>query len=171
MKIYVTGISGTGKTTISEKLKKMGFYTISIDETDGLCSWVHKETKEKIKRSIELNRDFTSKHQWVCDIDYLEKLINVDENPIFVLGITSNQKDFLNLFDKVLLLQCEPDIFLKRLKVRTNNDYGKDEAIRNHILEWYGGFESKLLKNGAVSIDAGMPINEVVAEVVRQANY
>lgn len=166
-KIYVTGVAGTGKTTVAEALQKRGFYTISIDETDGLCSWVDRETRQKVKHSEELTREFTSKHQWVCDADYLKKLMDVDEEVIFVLGITSNQSEYLNLFDTVVLLQCAPEVFLERLKNRTNNTFGKDKAIRDHMLDWYEGFESRLIAKGAIPINAAMSVEEVVEEVVK----
>lgn len=165
-KIYVTGVAGTGKTTVAEALQKRGFYTISIDETDGLCSWVDRETKEKVQHSAELTREFTSKHQWVCDADYLKKLMDVDGEVIFVSGITSNQSEYLNLFDTVLLLQCKPEVFLERLKNRTNSTFGKDKAIRDHMLDWYEGFETRLIAKGAFPIDASLPIDEVVEEVI-----
>ncbi len=167
-KIYVTGISGTGKTTVCEELKKRGYYAISIDETDGLCSWVNRETKEKVTVDVELNRAFTSKHKWICDIDYLKDLMSVDKDLIFVLGVISNQEDLFGLFDKTLLLQCEPEVFLKRLNTRTNNDFGKHKDVQDHMLTWYKDFENKSLKGGAVSIDVNKPINEVVDEVIKQ---
>jgi broad-specificity NMP kinase len=168
-KIYITGIAGTGKTTVSEELQKRGFYTISIDETDDLCSWVDRETNEKVQGKAELTREFTSKHQWVCDADYLKKLMNVDEEIIFVLGITSNQSEYLDVFNTVLLLQCKPEVFLERLKNRTNNTFGKDKAIRDHMLDWYEGFETRLIAKGASPIDASLPIDKVVDEVIKQA--
>ncbi len=168
-KIYITGVAGTGKTTVSEELQKRGFYTISIDETDGLCSWVDRETKEKVESKAELTREFTSKHQWVCDAAYLRELMDVDEEIVFVLGITSNQSEYIDVFDIVLLLQCKPEVFLERLKNRTNNTFGKDKAIRDHMLDWYEGFETGLIAKGAVPIDASLPIDQVLDEVVKYA--
>jgi broad-specificity NMP kinase len=168
-KIYITGIAGTGKTTVSEELQKRGFNAISIDETDGLCSWVDRETKEKVQGKAELTREFTSKHQWVCDADYLRKLMDVDEETVFVLGVTSNQSEYIDVFDTVLLLQCKPEVFLERLKNRTNNTFGKDKAIRDHMLDWYESFETRLIAKGAIPIDASLPIDEVVDKVVKQA--
>ncbi len=168
-KVYVTGIAGTGKTTIYEQLKIKGYTAISIDETDNLCSWVNKETKEKVTEKVELNRDFTSKHKWLCNVDYLKKLLDVKEDIIFVLGITSNQDEFLYLFNKILLLQCKPEVFIERLKNRTNNDFGKDKTVQDHMLTWYKDFENELIERGAIPINVDIPINEVVDEVIKQA--
>ncbi|MBP9701457.1 MAG: AAA family ATPase [Candidatus Pacebacteria bacterium] len=170
-KIYITGVSGTGKTTIYEELKKRGFTAISLDETDDLCCWASKKTKEKVERQVELNIEFTSTHDWICDIEYLKKLLakETDKDMVFVLGVASNQKEFLTMFDKVLVLQCKPETFLHRLTHRTNNEFGKDETVRSAVLGWYQEFESELLLRGAISIDTDKPLNEVVEEVLRQA--
>src|SRR3989344_8897360 len=119
-KIYITGISGTGKTTVYEQLKKKGFHAISLDETNDLCCWVNKDTKKKVESEVELNSDFTSKHDWVCDTEYLKKLLAHDADLVYVLGLASNQDSFLDIFDKILLLQCKPETFLHRLAHRTN---------------------------------------------------
>ncbi len=160
-KIFVTGISGTGKTTISEELVKRGFQTISMDETENLCWWINKETKEKVDWEVELNRDFTSKHEWICDVEYLKKLLSKkDADLVFVLGCSENQDDFLDIFDKVLLLQCKPETFFKRLADRTNNDFGKHPSVQDAILVWYKDFENGLLENGAVSINTDRPLDK-----------
>ena len=95
--------------------------------------------------------------------------MDVDEEIVFVLGITSNQSEYIDVFDIVLLLQCKPEVFLERLKNRTNNTFGKDKAIRDHMLDWYEGFETGLIAKGAVPIDASLPIDQVLDEVVKYA--
>lgn len=44
--ILITGISGTGKTTIVEELKKKGYNSYSIEDVHGLFDMYHKETKK-----------------------------------------------------------------------------------------------------------------------------
>ena len=168
-KIFITGISETGKTTISEELRNRGFHAISIDETKGLCSWRNRETNERVVGEVDLNKDFTDNHRWICDVEQLKELMKVEFEIIFVLGMASNQDEVSVLFDKVLILQCEPKIFIERLNTRTNNTFGKDPSIQNHMLEWYQDFENELLSKGAVSINTNRPIGEVVDEVIKQA--
>jgi predicted ATPase len=45
MKIRITGISGTGKTTTLAELQKHGYVVIDLDAT-GMCRWKNKETGE-----------------------------------------------------------------------------------------------------------------------------
>ena len=169
-KIYITGVSGTGKTTISRELEKRGFYAISIDEVDDLCSWVDQETGEKDGgKDTELNLDFVNKHDWICDTEYLNKLLNKDVDVAFVLGMTTNQDGFSHIFDKILLLQCSPEIFCKRIEGRTDNDFGKDKKIQQQILDRYEAYAESMLAKGAIPINTEKPIDEVVDEVIQKA--
>ncbi len=168
-KIYITGVSGTGKTTIAKELEKRGFYTISIDEVENLCFWVHQATGEKHGgKNTELTLEFVDAHDWICDIEYLNKLLNKNVDVIFVLGMAGNQDEFLNMFDKILLLQCSPETFCKRIENRTDNDFGKDKKIQQQILDRYEAYAEKMLSKGAISIDTEKPIDEVVNEVIKQ---
>lgn len=169
-KIYITGISGTGKTTVAEELNKKNIYSISIDETPDLCFWVNKKTGDKVGYEEILNKEFIDSHSWVCDVEYLKKLMDKEGKLVVVLGIASNQKNYLNLFDKVLLLQCNPKTFIKRIEERSNNDFGKDKTAQESILAWYKNFEDEMIEKGAISIDTEKPIEEVVEHVIKEIN-
>lgn len=167
-KIYITGISGTGKTTIANVLIDRGFHTISIDETDNLCHWVNKENGKVVTDEVGLNKQFIDTHDWICDIDYLKELMKKGDNTVIVLGSASNQNDFLDLFDKVLLLQCKPETFIERIEKRKDNVFGKDKTAQESILGWHKYFEDELLRKGAISIDAEKSIEDVVKQVVSE---
>ncbi len=167
-KIYITGVSGTGKTTIANELEKQGYYTISIDEVPNLCSWIDQETgKNDGGKYTKLTLDFVDKHDWICDIDFLKNLLNKKIDLIFVLGMATNQDDFLHLFDKILLLECSPEIFVKRIEHRTDNDFGKDKEIQKQILGRYKPYAEKMLSKGAISVNTEKPIIEVIENILK----
>lgn len=169
-KVYITGVSGTGKTTIAKELEKRGFYVISIDEVDNLCFWIDQETGENHGgKEAEMSLDFVDAHDWICDIEYLNKLLNKDVDIAFVSGMATNQDEFLHIFDKVLLLQCSPETFCKRIDDRTNNDFGKDEEVKKQIVGRCESYAEKMLTLGAIPINTEKPIEEVVDEVIKQA--
>jgi thymidylate kinase len=168
-KIYITGVSGTGKTTVAKELEKHGFYTISIDEVENLCSWVHQVTGEKHGgKYTELTLEFVDEHDWICDIEYLNKLLDKNLDIAFVLGMAGNQDEFLHIFDKIILLQCSPETFCKRIENRTDNNFGKDKKIQQQILARYEAYAEKMMTKGAISIDTEKPIDDVVSEVISQ---
>lgn len=165
MKVYVTGVSGTGKTTVAEELEKRGIHTISVDETPGLCMWVDKQTRKKVGYNHPLDKEFIEGHEYICDEKKLENLMEEKEGTAVVLGVVSNQDNLLHLFDKIVLLKCEPEVFLDRIQKRTNNEFGKDETAQELLSNWYKKYEKEMQDKGAVSVDASRPIEEVVEEV------
>jgi dephospho-CoA kinase len=167
-KIFITGISGTGKTTIENTLNSNGIYSIGIDEWPNLCFWKNKTTGEKVEYEAKLDKTFIDAHDWICDIKILKNLLEQNERIIVVLGSSSNQNDFLNLFDKILLLQCKPETFIKRIIERKDNDFGKDKSAQELILSWYEEFENNLLKKGAVPINTDKPLKKVVENIMKE---
>lgn len=170
-KIYITGISGTGKSTVAKELHKKGYSVISIDETPDLCFWINKETKERVFGDHKLDKNFIDSHNWICNIEHLKKLILNNTKPLFATGVVSNQADFIDLFDKTILLQCKPETFISRIENRKDNDFGKDKTAQEVILGWYKKFENELLEKGAISISTEDSLEEVVNNIIKESNY
>ena len=165
-KIYITGISGTGKSAIAEKLNKRGIYAIDIDEVEGLCRWRNKKTFEKADWYSGIGNEFFESHRYVCDKNKLFSLMNKNKDIIVVVGVADNQADFLDSFDKVFLLHCSEKTFLKRIKDRTNHDFGKHKTEQKMILSWYKSFEKEMLDKGAVPINTEDSIETVVNNII-----
>src|ERR1035437_2679525 len=104
-KVYITGISGTGKTAIAYALQDKGIKAINIDEVPDLCFLRNKTNKKKVEHDAILNSDFIKSHEWICDTEYIKNFIRQNETAV-VLGIASNQDEFLPLFDVFIILQC-----------------------------------------------------------------
>jgi len=169
-KVYITGVSGTGKSTIAKELRKYKFITIDIDAIDGLCHWQNKQTGQKAEYTIGIGRDWIDAHEYVCDEEKLKKLINKNKNlNVVVVGITANQEKYFKLFDKVFLLYCSKETFLKRLSVRNEGNYfGKEKSEQEQILSWYKGFQDRMIKLGAIPINTDKPLEEVANEIIKK---
>jgi len=171
MKIFITGVSGTGKTTIANILNNRGIHAISIEEVPNLCVWKNKATEETVNYEAELNKTFIDTHDWICDVKLLEELLNKNKDlTTIVLGSAANQNDFISFFDKDLLLQYKPETFIKRILKRKDTDFGKDESAQKLILDWYQEFEKHLIENGAIPVAAEQPKEKVVENIVNLVN-
>lgn len=54
--------------------------------------------------------------------------------PLIVSGCTSNQGQFYDRFDAVVLLSLPVDVLLERVAPRVTNPFGKDPAERERIM-------------------------------------
>jgi len=164
MKVLITGISGTGKSTVAKALAEQEYKTIDVDKVDGLCHWFHRETGVVVDYKAELNAEFVKSHAWLCDRKKLEQLISSNKT-VLVFGMADNFNELEELFDKTILLQCSPEMFLDRIMQREDNEFGKHPEIQQLLLETYKEFECRAIKVGAVVVDASKHVDEVVNDI------
>ena len=164
-KFFITGVSGVGKSSVAEKLSQKGIYAIDIDAVGGLCQWVDNDTLKIDQWRSGMTNEWYQKHKYICYKEKLADLMSNYKDGVVVVGLPSNHYELLDLFDKVFLLQCKEETFIKRLTERTNNNFGKHALEKENILSWYKNFETKMLERGAISINADQPLIDVVDEI------
>lgn len=152
--VLVTGMSGTGKSTVLEKLGEKGHMVVDTDSDawsrwvtlpDGYNDWVWRE--EAIGKLLAQHREYT----------------------LFVAGCKSNQGKFYPMFDYVVLLSAPASLLLERIADRSNNPYGKSPEERELILRHLTEVEPKLRATADIVIDASLPLDEVVLQLERLA--
>ena len=97
MKIYITGVPGTGKSTLARELEKKGFYTIDMDAVKGLCDWVNLETNEKVRWYPGSSEQFFKENKFNCNKQELIELMK-NNNDVIVVGVPGNRIELLDLF-------------------------------------------------------------------------
>jgi dephospho-CoA kinase len=167
--IYITGISGTGKTTVAHELKKRGFEAYDADG-DGFNSWYDKKTGKKTTESSHTNTNtlnWYKKHIWRTSRGKIEDLaIHAKNKNMFICGTPSNEKEIWDLFSKVICLTIDEQTLRHRIRIRSTNEFGKAPHELTEILKWYK-LNQKLYKQfGAYIVDATKPLNEVVDEIL-----
>ncbi len=164
-KIFITGIAGTGKTTVARELRKRGFSVIDVDHVPNLCSWTHLETGERVHKENPDNH-FIDTHDYRCDTEMLKRLMNESGNVVFVCGCVGDNSELLPLFDKTFLLQCSSETLVERLTTRSTNDFGKDPAVQERMLAWRKVFDDLMCTAGAIPIDTKRELNEVLQNIL-----
>jgi thymidylate kinase len=147
-RILVTGMSGTGKSTALEELRRRGFQVVDTDEP-GWTEW-RAEDGGRVWRE-----------------ERIAELLAVDRTgTLYVSGTVSNQGRFYPRFDAVVLLAAPADVLLGRIETRTTNHYGKTPGERDLILRHLAEIEPLLRATCTHEIDASQPVERVVAELV-----
>lgn len=167
--IYVTGIAGSGKSTVCRELKKRGYETQEGD--DGLSDFYDNSTGEVVRRPVDVaerTTEWRSKHTWKMSRDKLLQLkANAEGKTAFVCGVASNEDEYLDVFDKVFALTLDVDTLKQRIHNRDDNSFGKLPHEMDIILEWQQGIGDYYIhKVGAQVIDATKPLNAVVDEII-----
>ena len=165
-KYWITGVSGTGKTTVGKHLAKDGTTVVDIEEVAGLCRWENKETKQPVAFPDVVTKQFNDTHSWSVDTVKLQTLIDESSQPVFIVGMNDSLENQFAEFEKVFVLQCTNEVLRARLQSRTNNSFGKDNTMRDDVLAFHTEYETRLIKNGAIAIDANESVLEVATQVM-----
>jgi shikimate kinase len=149
-KILVTGMSGTGKSSVLLELAGRGYQVVDTD-SDEWCEWVNADGEP----------------DWIWREEQITALLTSHSSGmLFVAGCKSNQGKFYSLFDAVVLLSAPAEIILKRLETRDTNDYGKNPEERQKILEHLEFVEPLLRATATAEINTSKPLSEIADELV-----
>lgn len=167
MKTLITGVAGTGKSTIAKALRERGFFTVDFSDVPDMCYWQDENTGEKVEYSPVHSREWFVTKKRICDIERLKEIMN-QQDDVIVTGVASgNIAEYVPLFDKVLLLQCTPESLVHRLETRTNlSGYGKTKTEQDDNIEWQKEFDPQLLSLGAIAVSTEGGLDKVVSEII-----
>ncbi len=160
-RILLTGLSGTGTSTVINELAARGYRAFDADY-DGLSEWIEVgDDAETPGTPVEANRD------WVWNEERIQALLSTEEADVLFLGGTSpNMGKFLPQFDHVILLSAPADVIVERLRTRTNNPYGKRPGEIERVLDLVKTIEPLLRKAADHEIDTSVSLDEVAATVL-----
>ena len=158
-RVLLTGMSGTGKSTVINELAGRGYKAVDTDD-HGLSEWVAVPLDEPT--GLAPGQD------WVWREDRIQELLSTDDvDVLFLSGCSPNQGNFYPQFDHIVLLTAPPAVLVERLATRTTNPYGKhpDEVAR--VLALQQTVEPLLRGGAGVEVDTSAPLDQVVATVLR----
>ena len=159
-RVLITGMSGTGKSSVIDRLAALGYAAVDADQPD----WSHWA----LVAVPGAPPDASPALDWVWREDKLHELLDTSgPDPLFVSGCSPNQGMFRNRFDRVVLLSASPEIMLDRIATRMTNNFGKTAAEREKILADRREVEPLLRAGADVEIDTGaVPLDDVVARLI-----
>lgn len=170
--IYITGIAGSGKSTVLNEIARRGYEVHDADEH--LSFWSHKISGTKIDASdhtLMTDPEFFEEHDWYIDkhgVASLAKQAKKADKTIFICGSVVNEEDVWNFFDKVFCLHVDNESLTDRLLNRTEKDFGKAEHELIHVLELNKKVPAKYGALGAIVIDATQSTEKIADEILIQ---
>lgn len=163
-RILITGMSGTGKSSVIEQLAALGHRAIDAD-SPAWSEWAPMPVPGAFPGTpTELD--------WIWREEKMQALLDEPgPEPLFVSGCAPNQGQFHDRFDHIVLLRAAPEVIIDRVTTRTTNTFGKTAEERAKILADLREVEPLLRAAANIEIDTGAtPLNEVVARLVELAS-
>lgn len=168
--IYVTGISGSGKTTVAKQLSKRGYEAYDADG-DGFNSWHNKIAGKRIEtpENVDLHTpEWYKKHTWKTSRKKIKELAGRGKNKlIFLCGVSSNENELWDLFSKVICLVIDEKTLRHRIATRTSNEFGKAPHELKDVLHWHKSNQEAYRNSGIIIIDATQSVDRVVDEILK----
>jgi shikimate kinase len=145
MLVLLTGISGTGKSSLVQELRRRGYVAYDADD-DGF-------TQPRPDGA------------WGWRLDLIGTLFDQYNDRLLFFAGCSDEQTKLKFGFKVLL-SAPVEVIFERLRTRTTNPFGKSQGDRDRVLsdmEWV----VPLLRQAAdLIVDSTAPVREVADTVV-----
>jgi dephospho-CoA kinase len=153
--VLITGMSGTGKSTVIRELARRGFAAVDTDD-GGYIELVAVEGRtepEPMWREDRITALFDQDHGGL----------------LFLSGTVVNQGRFYPRLDAVVLLSAPLEVVLDRVRYRIGNPFGQRVEERNKIAEDLRSIEPVLRARATIEIDTRGPVEAVIERVLALA--
>jgi dephospho-CoA kinase len=151
-RVLITGMSGTGKSTLIAELRKHGYKAV---DTDWDPNWEEPDT------------DHDGGPGWVWREDRIQALLSAEDSELlFVSACVPNQDKFYSQFEHIVLLSAPVAVTIERLAGRTNNPYGKQPQELVEVLHYKETVEPMLRSAATIEIDTSISLSEVIATLL-----
>jgi thymidylate kinase len=149
----IEGVSGTGKTSVCQELRRRGYHAINGDRE--LAYQGDPKTGEPVDelahKSVTDSATWGHEHH-VWDVDKVKSVV------------ARNFSRFLDLFDGVFILEVDLDTLNRRLAGRPEDEFGGRPSERELIVRLHATKADT--PKGGVVIDATAPLECVVDEIL-----
>lgn len=167
--IYITGVEGSGKSTVCSALASRGFAALDIDK-EGLSARFVKITGERLigqPSAKQRTAEWYNDREWRLPVEDVVRLKRqTGQNTIFLAGITENFDEIKDLFTKIICLTLDEVTTIYRVAHRSDNEFGKTPVELARILDNRALYEQKNRDSGSIMVDASQQLPQVVDDIL-----
>ena len=157
--VLITGMSGTGKSSVIQELVARGYQAYDLDNPEW-SEWTDTDPSD-VLTPIQ-GKD------WVWREDRVRALLSQQENKtLFIAGCAENMGQFYQLIDAVILLSAPVATIMERLRIRSPGVYGSVPQERQRVNDLISRVEPLLRKSADHEIDTRRSIHATVDEILR----
>jgi dephospho-CoA kinase len=151
-RVLLTGMSGTGKSSVLRRLADLGYRTVDTDEGD-----LTVEVRSSSGASERLWRE-----------DSIQALLSSpNADLLFISGTCRNQARFYRWFDHIVLLTAPPSVLVERLTTRSNNQYGKAREELAETLRFVETVEPLLRGAATLELETTVSLEAIVDAILQ----
>jgi hypothetical protein len=168
--VWVTGNSGTGKSTAGELLAGRGELAVEADG-DGYSHWADRATGQVVADPPDpVPAGWLYRYGWrISRAEVAALAARARDRTAFLCGSAENEADVWDLFDLVICLVADGRTLRDRLAARTSNSFGQHPEELAAVLDGNDGHERAYRRRGAVIIDGRRPPGEVADAILAAA--
>jgi shikimate kinase len=149
-RVLVTGMSGTGKSSVLRVLAERGHRVVDTD-TEEWSEWVGDGWNWREGAIAAL-------------------LAGHEHGHLFLAGCHTNQGRFYDRLDAVVLLSAPANVLLERIGSRTDNPYGKSEEERELVLRHLAEVEPLLRATASAELDATANLERIAGTLCARSS-
>lgn len=166
----ITGISGSGKTSVARALLNAGQVALDSKINAGLFHF--EDSLGNVPETNHPNNpDWKSRHKWIIDRARLDALMaeNQTAKRVFLCGGGDSVKSLWPDSRRVFLLKVDAETLINRLNSPTRDNYfAKNTVTQEHLLKRLDTYQENQLAAGAQPIDARRSLDETVEEILKR---
>jgi shikimate kinase len=158
-RVLITGMSGTGKSSVIQELVARGYQAHDLD-TPEWSEWIDTDPSDAL----------TPAHgkDWVWREDRVRALLSQPKDgTLFIGGCAENMGQLYPLIDAVILLSAPVATIMERLRTRSPHSYGSVADERRKVTDLISTIEPLLRKSADYEIDTRRSVQATVDEILR----